>query len=109
MDGEGSDNQKCELRKVLLLAGYTFEDLNDPEIRAIVIEVFTKFKNEGVSDDTAVFDLRMSNFDHKKKKRDVEQTTDRVSGRREGVKRLTRTQLEEKKTRDTELEKNYEQ
>jgi hypothetical protein len=51
----------------------------------------------------------MSNFDHKKKKRDVEQTTDRVSGRREGVKRLTRTQLEEKKTRDTELEKNYEQ
>ena len=81
--------------------------MNDPEIRAVVTEVFTKFRTEGVSDDTAVFDLRMSNFDLKKKKRDVEQTTDRVSGRREGVKRLTKTQEEEKKNRDSELEKTY--
>ncbi len=54
---------------MLALVGLSLEDLNnDPEVRELVSEVFEKFRNEGCKDDTAAFDMRMTNFEKKTKK-----------------------------------------
>ena len=52
---------------MLALVGLTLEDLNnDPSIRGLVSEVFEKFRNDGCSDDTAAFDLRLATINRKK-------------------------------------------
>lgn len=61
LDGDDQQAQQTELLKVLALVGLTLEDFkNDPSIRELVSDVFEKFRNDGCSDDTAAFDLRMA-------------------------------------------------
>ena len=75
----------------MALVGLTLEDLNnDPSVRELVSEVFEKFRNDGCSDDTAAFDLRMTTFN---KKKDDGQDFTRMSGRRQAAKRLTNAQI----------------
>lgn len=109
LDGNGSEAQKSELLKVLALVGLSLEDLNnDPEVRELVSEVFEKFRNEGCTDDTAALTMRMTNFEKKtKKNKGDNQPFDRMAGRREGVKRLTKIQIEEKQLKELEFEENY--
>ena len=50
----------------------------------------------------------MTNFEKKtKKNKGDNQPFDRMAGRREGVKRLTKIQIEEKQAKELELEENY--
>ena len=109
LDGNGSEAQKSELLKVLAIVGLSLVHLNnDPEVRELVSEVFEKFRNEGCTDDTAAFNMRMTNFEKKtKKNKGDNQPFDRMAGRREGVKRLTKIQIEEKQAKELELEENY--